>query len=259
MHAARSAPAMELAIAVHGPQERLPLAPDTEEQLYLLVREAPANTVKRAHRPRRRSISRRLMMRSRSRWVMPAAASLPPMHARRASACVACTAAQRSSAGDWRSPAHQVAARSFASRSQRQPAVARVVRRRTRDRRAGARAHCRARAAAYVAARHHRMRVSCATAFVERRAAVLSPSRRVAGHAFSHTRAGALAGHLSARQYAHRARQAYAGGARSPRPEMARAAVRGPARWMGALSRSRACVHCRRGWPCRTRPARRRR
>ena len=49
MHAARSAPAMELAIAVHGPQERLPIAPDTEEQLYLLVREAPANTVKRAH------------------------------------------------------------------------------------------------------------------------------------------------------------------------------------------------------------------
>ena len=49
MHAAQSAPAMELAIAVHGPQERLPIAPDTEEQLYLLVREAPANTVKRAH------------------------------------------------------------------------------------------------------------------------------------------------------------------------------------------------------------------
>ena len=40
---------MELAIAVHGPQERLPIAPDTEEHLYLLVREAPANTVKRAH------------------------------------------------------------------------------------------------------------------------------------------------------------------------------------------------------------------
>jgi signal transduction histidine kinase len=40
---------MELAIAVHGPHGRLPLAPDTEEQLYLLVREAPANTVKRAH------------------------------------------------------------------------------------------------------------------------------------------------------------------------------------------------------------------
>jgi signal transduction histidine kinase len=48
-HAAAVSAREELAIAVHGPQERLPLAPDTEQQLYLLVREALANTVKHAH------------------------------------------------------------------------------------------------------------------------------------------------------------------------------------------------------------------
>ena len=38
----------DLAIAVQGPEERLPLAPEAEEQLYGLVREALANTVKHA-------------------------------------------------------------------------------------------------------------------------------------------------------------------------------------------------------------------
>jgi signal transduction histidine kinase len=48
-HAAAVSAREELAIAVHGPQERLPLAPDTEQQLYLLFREALANIVKHAH------------------------------------------------------------------------------------------------------------------------------------------------------------------------------------------------------------------
>ena len=47
-HAAAVSAREELAIAVHGPDERLPLAPDAEEQLYVLVREALANTVKHA-------------------------------------------------------------------------------------------------------------------------------------------------------------------------------------------------------------------
>ena len=53
------------------------------------------------------------------------------------------------------------------------------------------------------------------------------------------------------RHDAHRARRTYAGGARLPMREMARAAAVDPAphrlvpaRWMVALSRSPACVHC---------------
>jgi signal transduction histidine kinase len=38
----------QLAIAVHGPERRLPFAPEAEAQLYGLVREALANTVKHA-------------------------------------------------------------------------------------------------------------------------------------------------------------------------------------------------------------------
>ena len=38
----------QLTIVVHGPEQRLPLAPGAEEQLYGLVREALANTVKHA-------------------------------------------------------------------------------------------------------------------------------------------------------------------------------------------------------------------
>jgi signal transduction histidine kinase len=39
----------ELSIAVHGPEERLPLATEAEDQLYGLVREALANAVKHAN------------------------------------------------------------------------------------------------------------------------------------------------------------------------------------------------------------------
>ena len=38
----------QLVIAVHGPEQRLPVAPEAEAQLYALVREALANTVKHA-------------------------------------------------------------------------------------------------------------------------------------------------------------------------------------------------------------------
>jgi signal transduction histidine kinase len=48
-HAAAVSAREALAIAVHGPQERLPLAPGAQEQLYLVVRQALANTVKHAH------------------------------------------------------------------------------------------------------------------------------------------------------------------------------------------------------------------
>jgi signal transduction histidine kinase len=48
-HAAAVSAREEIAIAVQGPEERLPLAPEAEEQLYALVREALANTVKHAH------------------------------------------------------------------------------------------------------------------------------------------------------------------------------------------------------------------
>lgn len=99
-------------------------------------------------RPRRRSMSPRPMVWSRSRYVMTAAASLPPAQARGASACAPCTAALPSSVAGWRSPAHRVAARSFMSRSQRQPAAATVVRRQARDGRAGVGARRRAREAA---------------------------------------------------------------------------------------------------------------
>jgi signal transduction histidine kinase len=47
-HAAAVSAREQLAIVVHGPEQRLPLAPGAEEQLYGLVREALANTVKHA-------------------------------------------------------------------------------------------------------------------------------------------------------------------------------------------------------------------
>lgn len=49
LHAAAVSAREELAIAVHGPDERLPLAPAAEEQLYRLGQEALANVVKHAH------------------------------------------------------------------------------------------------------------------------------------------------------------------------------------------------------------------
>jgi signal transduction histidine kinase len=48
-HAGAISAREELTIAVHGPEERLPLAPEAEDQLYALVREALANTVKHAN------------------------------------------------------------------------------------------------------------------------------------------------------------------------------------------------------------------
>jgi hypothetical protein len=201
-------------------------------------------------------MSRRPMMRSRSRSVITAAASLP---CTRGELRPAFHAQPRS--GARRATGDHQRTESRHSRSRRGPSGnpprQGVVRRRTRDRRAGARAHCRARAA-YVAARHRRIRVSCATAFVERRAAVLSPSRRVAGHAFSHTGAGALAGICrGGNARIARGTRVPAVPGRQGRKWRPRCEAR-PAGW-GALSRSRACVRCRRGWPCRTRPARRRR
>jgi signal transduction histidine kinase len=47
-HAAATSAREELAIAVHGPERRLPLATEAEDQLYALVREALANSVKHA-------------------------------------------------------------------------------------------------------------------------------------------------------------------------------------------------------------------
>jgi signal transduction histidine kinase len=47
-HAAAVSAREQLAIAVHGPEHRLPFAPEAEAQLYGLVREALANTVKHA-------------------------------------------------------------------------------------------------------------------------------------------------------------------------------------------------------------------
>jgi signal transduction histidine kinase len=47
-HAAAMSIREQLTIAVHGPAERLPLPPEAEDQLYGLVREALANTVKHA-------------------------------------------------------------------------------------------------------------------------------------------------------------------------------------------------------------------
>jgi signal transduction histidine kinase len=47
-HAAAVSAREQLAIVVQGPEQRLPLAPGAEEQLYGLVREALANTVKHA-------------------------------------------------------------------------------------------------------------------------------------------------------------------------------------------------------------------
>ena len=48
LHAAGVGAREELAIAVHGPDERLPLTPAAEEQLYRLGQEALANVVKHA-------------------------------------------------------------------------------------------------------------------------------------------------------------------------------------------------------------------
>jgi signal transduction histidine kinase len=49
LHGAAVSAREELAIAVHGPDERLPLTPAAEEQLYRLGQEALANVVKHAH------------------------------------------------------------------------------------------------------------------------------------------------------------------------------------------------------------------
>jgi signal transduction histidine kinase len=49
LHAAAVSAREELAIAVHGPDERLPLTPAAEEQLYRIGQEALANVVKHAH------------------------------------------------------------------------------------------------------------------------------------------------------------------------------------------------------------------
>jgi signal transduction histidine kinase len=49
LHAAAVSAREELAIAVHGPEQRLPLTPAAEEQLYRVGQEALANVVKHAH------------------------------------------------------------------------------------------------------------------------------------------------------------------------------------------------------------------
>ena len=199
MHAARSAPAMELAIAVHGPQERLPIAPDTEEQLYLLVRFSRRRRTRsqRAHATAAAidvtatDYAVAIEVGDNGRGFAHAHAraesfGLRSMHSRAAEfggRLEITSAPSRGTVVRVAVPAPTAAARvsCVAGRVIGAPAHARIVE---------------PERAAYVAARHHRIRVSCATAFVESRAPASSPSRRVAGHAFSHTRAGAPAGHL---------------------------------------------------------------